>query len=398
MRTKTICLFCALFLVPAVYAGNDGKERKYTLNGHLQDLQMEWIEDFRGSWQDLNTISNRFDFRWFPKTWFSTHIGMRNILEYGQLVEYSNILSGFSQGEISSLHDLMTKDPGYFQLTYSLADERSFFAYTNFDRANIQITRNKLSFTLGRQRINWSSNLVWTPNDIFNTFNYYDFDYVERPGCDAALVQYYTGSTSSLQAAVKIDHEEEITVGAMYKFLFRNYDFQFMAGKMEDDAVLGAGWSGQAWGAGFNGELSYFRDLEKFSDTSGQLVASVGANYTLNRWYFHMAGLLNTDGTTGPASMGNFIEFNRNISAKTLTLARYSVFGEISYQITPLILADASAIYNPNDKSIYLGPSVDFSLTDNIGLLVTGQIFLGSEGTEFGDYGTMLYLRLKWSF
>lgn len=397
MKTLGCFLICLmLFTIPAI-AGN-GKDRKYSINGHIQDLQMEWIQDYKGSWQSMNTISNRLDLRWYPKSWFRAHAGMRNIMNYGGLVEYSNILSKNPLFNTPSFHDIMVQDEGYFDLTFSIADERSFFVYSTFDRANVQFTRKNFVVTMGRQRINWSVNLVWTPNDIFNTFNYFNFDYAERPGCDAVLLQYYTGATSSLQLAGKIDHNEEITAAALYKFLLWNYDFQFLAGTMTEDAVFGFGWSGQIKGAGFNGEMSYFRDINNFSDTTGQLVASAGINYTLNKWYFQVSGLLNTSGTSGPASMGNFIEFNSNITARNFTLARYSAFGQVSYQVTPLIKADLSAIYNPDDKSVFVGPSIDFSLTNNIGFLATSQIFMGNDGTEFGDYGSIYYLRLKYSF
>jgi len=128
------------------------------------------------------------------------------------------------------------------------------------------------------------------------------------------------------------------------------------------------------------------------------LVASAGINYTANKWYFQFSGLLNTNGTNGPASMGSYMNFNQNINAKNFTRARYSTFGDISYQISPLIKADISAMFNPGDKSLFIGPSVDFSLTQNIGLLFMGQVFIGDPGTEFGDYGKMFYLRLKWAF
>lgn len=397
MRTH-ISIIAMMLLISIETIAGGGKPRKYSLTGHIQDLQMVWIEDYRGSWQSMNTISNRFDLRWYPKNWFRAHVGMRNIMNYGQLVEYSNILADNPFFNTPSFHDIMVSDDGYFDLTYSIANERSFFVYSTFDRASLQFTNKNFVATVGRQRVNWGINLVWTPNDIFNTFNYFNFDYVERPGCDAVLLQYYTGATSSVQLAAKVDHNEEITAAAMYKFLLMNYDFQFMAGKMTSDAVLGMGWSGQIEGAGFNGELSYFRDLDNFGDTTGLLIASAGMNYTLNRWYFQVSGLLNTDGTTGPASMGNFFEFNQNISAKNFTRARYSVFGQVSYQVTPLIKADLASIYNPSDKSLYLGPSIDFSLTNNIGFLATSQIFFGNTGTEFGDYGSIYYLRLKYSF
>ncbi len=74
---------------------------------------------------------------------------------------------------------------------------------------------------------------------------------------------------------------------------------------MTDDIVLGMGWSGQIKGAGFNGEMTYFHSSENFSDSTGLLVASAGINYTAKKWYFQFSGLLNTNGTNGPASGDN---------------------------------------------------------------------------------------------
>ncbi|MCK4361439.1 MAG: hypothetical protein KAV70_06810, partial [Bacteroidales bacterium] len=144
---------------------------------------------------------------------------------------------------------------------------------------------------------------------------------------------------------------------------------------------------------------TYFLSKENFSDSTGVLVASAGINYTFkNSLYIHASFLFNSAGTTGPASMGSILVKQTNISAKNYTRAKYSTFSEISYPITPLIKANLSGMFNPNDKSAYIGPSLDFSLTENIGFLLIGQIFIGDPDTEFGDYGKMFYMRLKWSF
>lgn len=90
--------------------------------------------------------------------------------------------------------------------------------------------------------------------------------------------------------------------------------------------------------------------------------------------------------------------FFGNMSPKTLTRSKFDLFGEVSYPVTPLIKADVSAIFNPNDLSVFTGPSLDFSLTENLELFVMGQLFFGKSLTEFGDYGQMYYLRLKWTF
>ncbi len=371
------------------------KQRDWTLNGHLQTLQMIWIPPSTSNWETMGTLNNRLDFRWNPAKFISFHIGGRNIFNYGQLIKDTYPFYA----------DLTVRDAGYFNLTKLWVKDSSYFFYSNADRANVKLTWGKFEATLGRQRINWGINLVWTPNDIFNSFNYFDFDYVERPGCDAVLLQYFTGYTSSLQFGFKMDSDKKITSALMYNFNKWNYDFQFLGGVMRTDVVAGLGWSGSIKGAGFNGEVSYFRDQDKFRDTTGVLVGSVGANYTLkNGLFFHAAYLFNSAGTTGPASplgfngFGSAFTLNQDISAKSFTRAKQSLFAEVSYPITPLIKGDISSIFNPNDKSGFAGPSLDISLTDNISFFVIGQLFWGNPLTEYGDYGSIAYFRLKWNF
>ena len=59
---------------------------------------------------------------------------------------------------------------------------------------------------------------------------------------------------------------------------------------------------------------------------------------------------------------------------------------------------DLSSIFNPSDKSFYIGPFLDMSLSQTVDFLAAGQFFFGDEGTEWGDYGQFYYLRIKWSF
>jgi hypothetical protein len=231
------------------------------------------------------------------------------------------------------------------------------------------------------------------------SINYYDFDYIERPGCDAVRLVYFPGVSSSVEAAVKIDQNHDITLAGMYKFNRWNYDFQIIGGIMQSDFMIGAGWSGNLKKAGFNGEGSWFRDKDNFSDTSGIFIFSTGINYTFrNSLFLHSSFLFNSNGTTGKAGVENPFLSLREISPKSFTAARYSIFGQVSYPFTPLISGDLSSIFNPNDLSMFVGPNISFSLSDNITLLFMSQIFIGDQGTEFGGMGSLIYLRLKWSF
>jgi len=377
-----------LFSLAAASAQDGKKPRNWTLNGHLQSLGTVWVQDWDGIWQTQTDIKNRFDFKWYPGN-FAMHIGMRNNFSFGMIPRLY----------YPYMANLAVHDPGYLDMTRLIAKDTSYFMTTNFDRFNLQYTAGNFQATVGRQRINWGINYVWNPNDIFNTFDYFDFDYVERPGCDAVHVQYYTGATSSVEAAIKIDSDEELTLAGMYRFNKWNYDFQLLGGYMKGDYVLGAGWSGNIKGAGFNGEMSYFHPEENFGDTCGVFVSSLGVNYTFkNSLMLQFAGLYTSNGTTGPAGMGASFFVQQEISPKTLSLAKFSTFGSISYPVTPLFTASLASIFNPSDKSVFFGPTFDISLSTNVSFLLTAQMFFGDPGTEFGDYGKIAYGRLKWNF
>jgi len=207
--------------------------------------------------------------------------------------------------------------------------------------------------------------------------------------------------TSSAQLAWKIDDDNKHTIAGMYKFNKWNYDFQLLGGIMQDDIVIGAGWSGQVEGAGFNGEATWFfpDENQNGNDNPKVLIASAGANYTFaNSLYIHTSAIYNSKGTTDNANLGSSIITNRDISAKTLTPSRAEIFGEAAYQISPLIRGTIAGIMNPFDGSSFFGPSIDNSLTDNISIFLIGQLFFGKENTEYGNNGQLMYGRLKWSF
>ncbi len=392
MKFLKSILFLSIILPQFLYGQDDSKPDygTFSIEGHLQYLENVWIQPNTEKWATMGSLNNRLDFEWY-KGDITANIGMRNIINYGQMVyDYYPYLA-----------DQATKDFGLMNLTKKWSSDSSYYFFTNIDRANLSFTHKNLEVIAGRQRINWGTNLVWNPNDIFNTFNYFNFDYVERPGCDALKAQYYTGMASSAQLAWKIDSDNKHTIAGMYKFNKWNYDFQFLGGVIRDDIVVGAGWSGQIKGAGFNGEASWFYPTENKPNENNNsvVVASAGANYTFtNSLYLHASAIYNSDGTTGKADMGNGIIINRDISAKTLTPSRMELFGEAAYQISPLIRGTIAGIINPYDGSSFIGPSMDISLTDNIGLLLIAQLFFGEEQTEYGETGQLVYGRLKWDF
>ncbi|MFC1731562.1 hypothetical protein ACFL6I_14695 [candidate division KSB1 bacterium] len=388
---KSIAIIIFLFCIPSLAFNQEDKIKNWSLKGNIKNLQNTWIEDFNKDWITWSVINNRLDFKWYPNVNFTTSFGVRNQFMYGQLLQiYDTVDSDYFSN--------LAKDKGLFDLTHVFSTGSSYVLMSNIDRANIKFSKGKWDIRAGRQRVNWGIGLVWNPNDIFNTFDYFDFDYEERPGSDAIQLQFYPNYTSNIQLVGKLNNNEDITLAGMYKFNKWNYDIQFLSGVMESDIVIGGGWAGQIEGGGFRGEITWFADKEKISDTNGILIATIDGDYTFkNRIYAHIAMLYNSNGTTGKAGWGTFF-LDQDISPKTLTLARYSIFSQIAYPVTPLLNADLSGIYNPTDHSIFIGPSLNISLTDNLNLFIISQIFIGDKNSEFGDYGSIFYIRIKNSF
>jgi hypothetical protein len=370
--------------------------KKITYSGYVKDLYMFYkpetqIPGIDADHLSSNLIHNRLNFRWYATSELTFAVEARNRLFSGQLVR-----------KFSRYKEFVDTDPGYFDLSHTMASGKSWFLHSMIDRAWVDFTKGKWQITAGRQRINWGINLVWNPNDIFNTFDYFDFDYEERPGSDALKIKYYTGVTSSAELVYKIqqnvlEDKTESTFAGRYRFSKFRYDFQFIAGRMPNDYVLGGGWMGDIKGGGFRGEVSWFVPHEEDNGSEEALVATVSGDYTFkNSLYVHAAVLYNSLGVTGKAGAREF--FDQNISAKRLSPARCNIFGQLSYPFTPLFSGSFSGMLNPSDGSSFFGPSLTYSLGNNLELMGTGQLFFGDEGTEYGELGKALYGRLKWAF
>jgi len=370
-----------------------GAQQTVYLSGYVKELFMYYqpeqqIPGLEGNSLTTNTIHNRLNFKWYATNQLTVVAEIRNRLLFGSLVK-----------EYPAYQSVVDVDNGYLHLSFIPAEGSGWFVHSMFDRAYLDWVAGNWQITAGRQRVNWGMNLVWNPNDVFNSYSYFDFDYEERPGTDALRIQYYTGVTSSAELVYQIGrNQDEMALAGLYRFSQWNYDIQLIGGWVGTDYIVGTGWAGDIQGAGFRGEITHFMPKNDEVNSETATVASISADYTLpSSLYIHSGVLYNSHGKTGKAGgMDPF--FNNKLSAKYLSFAQYSLFGQISYPVTPLFSASLSGIANPNDGSWYFGPALTYSLQNNLELMATGQLFFGDQSTEFGDIGQLLFGRLKWSF
>ena len=385
---KPLTIILLLFSLLVRAQDDTDKPRNWTLNGYVKYMQTISFRHIDKQWMTDNLIHNRLIFDWNITNNLTFNTQMRNRIFYGETV------SDFPQ-----YPDIVNQDYGLVNLTWNLFEGKSVFMNSTFDRLYLDYNLDKFQVTIGRQRINWGQSFVWNPNDLFNYYSFFDFDYEEKPGSDAVRIQFYPSYSSKLDLAVKIDSAKKVTTALLYRFNKWNYDIQFMGGWYNGrDFVLGAGFSGSLFKGGLSGEVSYFHPQKHFSDTTGTWVASLGYNYTFaNSLMLQFEGLYNGYGKqSGSFNLTEF--YFMWLTPQNLSLTKFSFFGQVSYPFTPLFTGTLSAMYNPNDHSFYTGPSLSYSLIENLELSVYGQYFTSNTPADEGGKGVFLYWRLKWSF
>lgn len=390
MTRKLILLIFQLSLLTGGIAGQE----KISLSGYISDMQTVYrIPD---TWLWENSIHNRLNLNVYPTDWLSGTIQVRNRAIFGNTIRK---FPGYAEG--------LDGDQGWLDMAFvadgDLGDSAGYVLTSAVDRLWLQFTFGNLEIKAGRQRINWGQTFVWNPNDIFNSYSYFEVDYPERPGSDAVRLQYYTGNASTIELATKIDSADRITAAAYFRFNTLGFDIQMLGGVYQgEDLFLGTGWSGNLGPTAFRGEFSYFRDLDNFKDTTGYFMTSVGFDYTFsNSLWVQVEGLYSS--FAKDLDVNSFLQFyTGNLDVKSLGFTEWSFFSSLSYPITPLVTGGFAAIYYPAWKGIYLGPNVALSLNSNFELSLILQHFSAEfdnpAGTSNREKNTFGFLRFKWSF
>ena len=307
-----IMVFACTFFVAGVNAQIPGvePERSYSFGGYVKYLTRAVIPQSGSTgWDHLIHQRFNFEYRWSDA--FSFAAGMRNRLLWGDSLD------------IPYFDDLLTADPGYFDLSRNWLNEDSALGNTTFDRLYLDWQLNDWQVRAGRQRVNWGMATLWNPNDLFNVYSMFDFDYEERPGTDAVLVSRSLGFASRGEVVWGLGEDwDETSLAGRYRFNTTGYDIQVLGGKKWVDLVIGAGFAGSLWGAGLNGEMSYFHpyvDEWKGYEQEPSMVATLETDYSVSgeRNLTWKASVLHI---SNPQDPGNaLIYLNQPLTAKTIS-------------------------------------------------------------------------------
>ena len=384
MLRKSIFIFF-LFFFFNISGHSQQKEKTVTLNGYLTTLQSVMFDSLSGPFQNENLLHNRLNFKGYVGHAVTFSAEFRNRLFTGDLVRLGKTYS-----------KLIGTDQGWVDMSWNLLEKQSFLLNTTVDRLWIDLQLGDFQLTAGRQRINWGQTFVWNPNDIFNAYSFFDFDYVERPGSDALRFQYFPSSSSAAELAVKVNSNDDVIAAGLFRFNTWGYDIQFLAGFVNgEDIVIGTGWSGAIGSISFRGEASWFDPFEDFPGDESTVLITTGFDKIFKDNSMAQVQFMVCN---NPLSLNDFNSFySGSLSSKDLAFSRFSAFGQFAWAVTPLLNVTISAMWFPDLKGYFAGPSLDYSLAENLDFSLLWQHFYAkmNNGPARINLG---FLRLKYSF
>ncbi|WP_143159830.1 hypothetical protein [Chitinophaga jiangningensis] len=256
----------------------------------------------------------------------------------------------------------------------------------------LEFKRRKWNIRAGRQRINWGITNMWNPNDLFNSYNFLDFDYEERPGSDAIKGQFIISDFSNVEVAVAGTSGGTV-MAAKYFTNYRHYDLQWNAGLYQGVITAGFGWAGNIKGAGFKGELQYYGDK---NDSLSHFLATLESDYVFKSGWYVSAGILyNEKGIAHPLNVYNGLIFR--VTPRNLIPTRWNLVLNARKEFTPIFSGSLTTVYAPGTNLLILFPSLHRNLKPNWDIdLIWQSVFV--ESTSFQDLNHTLFLRSRWSF
>lgn len=380
-----------LSLAIGVFSQSSDSEGGWTdnfrINGYVQDMPS--VDFLRGvdGFNFNNTLHNRINMRYRPNDNFNFVVEFRNRLIAGDMIKdfYPFIV------------DMLKEDGGLVDASFVPYSGDNWLWHVMSDRFYVDWRHENLQIRIGRQRINWGINMVSNPNDLFNTYSFFDIDYPERPGADAIRVQYFTGDLSRFDFAFSPDRDfENSTAALMYAFNRNAYDFQVVGGYFRNRLAIGGGWAGSIGMSGFKGEVTAFNDFDKFDSFNNiDIVASVSFDYIFpNTLYVMLEGLYNG----GHSVIGqNLFMMTEPMRADNIFLSKYAVTASAMYPISPVLSTSFAGSYMPDMNAFYVSPNLTYSVVTNLDASILAQYFFFDD-KDLSLEMLAFYMQVKWSF
>jgi len=282
--------------------------------------------------------------------------------------------------------------PQPIQLDWTVHSGTGYELRQRLFRAFAVLRTERVTVTVGRQRIAWGTGFAWNPTDILNPFNPGAIELGERAGVDAAHASVALGPLSRLEL-VAAHTEMKVPVSLLTRagMNYKSYDLSVMAGRFRRDWVLGGDFAGYLGDAGVRGEAAYV--WRRAASDYARVV--LNADYTF-RWGVYGLVEFHYNGRGNIQKSQYDLEDLR--TGEIFNLARWYAAASLSAGITPLLGVGLYQLVNLNDGSTLAGPSVTYSLTQSMDISLATYLLIGASDAEYGAQRHVYFAALQWYY
>ncbi len=347
------------------------------------------------------------------------------------LVQALTYFSGSGQGQGKGGIDVAGD-----KLRYRALDEASEWwtrddarAVLWLDRFNVRMSPGPVDITLGRQAVTFGKAHFWNPLDVYLPFDPNQFDRDYKPGVDALRIDIPLGDFSGFTLLGVLGRELDAfgnyvnshrafeaswygsSVLGRFFMNTHGWDVALQGGKIYGGYQLGVGMVGEVKGVEVRTETTCFLAHDSpaldppfrgylFED---HVMAVIGLGRR-----FESSLILEAEYLYNGA--GESHDFNvaavRIERGAIQHLGRHLAGFLSSYEFTPLVIGQVTAIYSLSDASLVVQPSLVFSVSNNSELLAGAGLNFGSRPetnamgltdirSEFGSYPHFLFAEFK---
>ncbi len=356
-------------------------------SGYLQD-QAQHTEGFFGEPFDRNQARIR------PE--FNARIGDNLTGFYSHTLEM-NIGSCLETLDYQFLKRLPPAT--YYDWDWTIEDNDRRHVRSSVYRAYMVYEEEQVRIVAGRQRVAWGTALFWNPTDLFNPVSPISLEPMEREGVDGLSAELMLKEFTYLNLVYGIgDKWSESQFAIRLKTTIKSLDVSVMAGKFQENEVVGADFSGYVADGSLYGEGTYTRTKTMSSGSEGDdyIRISLGYQYSFSNSaafaveYYHNGGILTWEGDPyAPFPVDMF-------SDPLATFGRNFLGAMAGYDLTPLVRWDMTFIFDLDKGGIFLGPHVSYLASGAITIEGGMQAFGGEPEGEYALMHDIFWVRLRY--
>lgn len=362
-----------------------------------------------------NNLDSRFNFKADSNAWtFDAHYQL--LAKTGDSVELYRQL-----GALEVIAPFFPSDSRrLMNLSQTVAEGDRSLVVQRLDRLVVTYTTSSSVLKLGRQAISWGNGLMFNPMDFFNPFDPTAVDREYKTGDDMVYGQYLFANGSDAQfvwvgrrdADGEMSEKVTSAAGKYHGFIgAHEYDILVSRHYGEQTAALGGVW---ALGGSIARTDVVITETDRDTYVSG--VANLSYSWTWGKHnvsgsveYFRN-GFGISDGDYSPLKLFTRPDLLVRLArAESFNLGRDYLAASAAVEMHPLWMLTPNIFYNLNDQSALLQLVSSHDLQQNLQLLVSGNLPLGKNGSEFGgiDSGVpdrylstrySLFAQLAWYF